>query len=528
MTLARASGSLTRPWGLAKAELDGIFGDAQRSSETYFWTVTFRLYTLTVTVDRSTGDIEVAVSTNLPYDTLAIASLLVTIAITWPSMSTIGVFLAVSCCLIVAAIGLVPGLYHFQWLHHRVPEIYSTDTTWITPTVALPVIGVLVSMWAITPSLLFRALTLLIATFLLVITLYAVGWVPESLRRQQIVLAFAFFSGLPLLVTVGNLGLVSHAAQLVTPRQLTLIVWGLGIHTGVVLIVYSYLCLLFVRNIDKIPNHPVSSLPARIAWFGYFLLLNLASVILTVGLLIDRWWFTSLNIPRAEMVIGHQSLGMPFAEPVVSVAITVLALPLFCVVGLWMVHFYHWTARALNVANRTTRDSTIDAAVPVRIVDTERPLAHVTQILPGRPVIVVSSGLAKSLSDEEFNAVIAHEEYHARNRDPLWNTLSTIFGIAVGGRNVLIASYDYPHVERAADQYAAAQCGPAAVISALRSIERLGTSSTPHAQFADGPYRSRVSALLSAPYRVLFGSVVIANAHATVDERIEYLDRFGD
>jgi Zn-dependent protease with chaperone function len=200
-------------------------------------------------------------------------------------------------------------------------------------------------------------------------------------------------------------------------------------------------------------------------------------------------------------------------------------LPLFCVVGLWGIHFYQRASQAIKVRNNTIRDTDTDAAVPVYLVDTERPLAHATQILPGQSVIVVSSGLKKSLSAEEFKAVIAHEEYHIRNRDPLWNTLASIFGIAVGGRNALIASYDYPQIERAADQYAAEQCSPTAVISALRAIERMETSSTPYAQFAGNSNQPRILELLSAPYRVLFGSVVIANAHATVDERIRYLSQ---
>lgn len=525
MTIARFSGSLTRPWDLAKSELDAVLGETQQDGETCTWSVGFLLYTLTAVANRSTGKIEISVSTELPYNALAVACLLFSIGVAGVGAPTFGIIVAISGCLIVAGIAVLPGLYHFQWLHRQTSEIYTSDTGWITPSVCLPVFGYLVSMWAITASKIFMSLALLMTLFLLGITLYAVGWIPKSLRQQLTALAFAFFSGLPLLVTVGNLGLVNNAAQLVTPQQLSILVWVLVIHTGVIVVVYAYLSLVFVRNIDSVPNSPISSFIARIVWFGYFLILNLASVSMIVGWFTNKWWFSSLEIPLGKIISGHQLLGISFARPVAIVAVLLLMLPLFYIVGLWAIHLYQRVGQTITILKNTTRDATIDAAVPVHVVDTERPMAYVTQLVPGRSVIVVSSGLKKSLSAEEFNSVIAHEEYHIRNQDPLRNTLATLFGIAVGGRNALIASYDYPQIERAADQYAAEKCGPIPVISALRSFERLETNSTPHAQFAATSNHSKVLELLSAPYQVLFGSVVIANAHATVDERIEYLSQ---
>ncbi len=133
----------------------------------------------------------------------------------------------------------------------------------------------------------------------------------------------------------------------------------------------------------------------------------------------------------------------------------------------------------------------------------------------------MSTGLLDELADEEVAAVIAHEEYHVRNGDPRWNLLASLFGLAVGGRNALVVAHDYPRVEREADRYAAREHGTETFVRALRRIERLRATVPPADAHTEAVGSGVLPRILAAPYRVLFGSVVLENAHASTDERIE-------
>ncbi|RQH00083.1 M56 family metallopeptidase [Natrarchaeobius oligotrophus] len=521
MTLARVSGSLTKPWRLVQIELDDVLGTGNDDGESQRWTVDGRLYSLAVTADRSTGDVDVAVSTSLPYTTLAVASLLFATIAAVVGTSAHATAVAFTVCLAVAVAALLPGLYHFQRLYYHVPEIIDVERIRITPSLALPVGGVLVIMWSLAESPLFRGLTLLLAGLLLSTTAYVVGAVPAPLRRQQTVAVFAAFSSLPLLVTTGNVGLVSHVQDQVPTSHLLFLLWALSIHTVVFLGVYAHLCRVFLANVDSFSIEPVSSLSSRAGWFGYVLAFNVATLATLIGLLTDGRWFERFTVPTAEIVSAHGALGVPFPRAITTILVVVLALPLVGLVLLWGLHLVRQVRQLRRIRVATTLDRTVESIVPVRILETDRPLAYVAQVSPWSPVIVLSSGLRDELEPEELAAVVAHEEYHVRNRDPLWNLLASVVGVAVGGRNLLVAAYDYPKVEREADRYAADRYGADALVGALRTIEGLDVSTTDsHAQFGGNPREGSFSWLFAAPYRMLFGSVVVANAHASVDERV--------
>lgn len=524
MTLARVSGSLTRPWGLAQTTLDDALGAGNDDGERRRWTVDGRLYSLAVTADRATGTIDVAVSTSLPYTTLAVAALLFAIIAVGLGTSTYAALFAFTVCFVVASAALVPGLYHFQRLYYHVQEVIDVETLRITPSLAFPVGGVLMILWSLTASPLFRGLTLLLAGLLLSTTAYAVGAVPAPIRRQQTVIVFAAFSGLPLLVTTGNFGLVSHVHDQVPTSHLLFLLWVLCVHTVVFVGVYAYLCRVFLANADSISNEPVSSLSSRAGWFGYVLVFNVATLAVLVGVLTDGWWFDRLTFPTAAIVAANDALGVPLPRTTTTALVIFLALPLVGLISMWGLHLFRQVRQFSRIRAATTLDRTVESTVPVRILETDRPLAHVAQVSPWRPVIVLSSGLRDELESEELAAVVAHEEYHVRNRDPLWNLLASLVGVAVGGRNLLVASYDYPKVEREADRYAANRCGTDALVGALRTIERLDVPATDaHARFGDNPEERSLSWLFAAPYRTLFGSVVVANAHASVDERVSLI-----
>jgi Zn-dependent protease with chaperone function len=105
----------------------------------------------------------------------------------------------------------------------------------------------------------------------------------------------------------------------------------------------------------------------------------------------------------------------------------------------------------------------------------------------------------------------------------------------------LLAFYDYPTIERAADTYASEVVDTNATVSALRRLEALrDDESFPLAgalvsEAAVEKPRPGETVLLTssiltnlrlyvtAPYRLLFGSVLLQRAHGSVDERIARL-----
>ena len=119
------------------------------------------------------------------------------------------------------------------------------------------------------------------------------------------------------------------------------------------------------------------------------------------------------------------------------------------------------------------REQAIGATV-VRLFEHPSALAFCAGLV--RPRIYVSAGAVEALSADELSAVVAHEEHHARQRDPL-----RMFAVRVLADGLFFA----PALQRLADRYAAlaelaadraavrAQRGDAASLaSAMLAFER--------------------------------------------------------
>lgn len=163
--------------------------------------------------------------------------------------------------------------------------------------------------------------------------------------------------------------------------------------------------------------------------------------------------------------------------------------------------------------------------------------------------IVIRQDVLDTLPPAALDAVVLHEYYHLQNRDLQVNALATVLTILAGGRNALLAFYDYPAVERAADQFAARHVGTDAVITAIRLMEQYAmaastprvTSGSPgfteptdpdYAETTTGRMtftkavrrvRRGLVVSLTAPYMLYFGRVLFDTARPTPDERIATL-----
>jgi len=218
----------------------------------------------------------------------------------------------------------------------------------------------------------------------------------------------------------------------------------------------------------------------------------------------------------------------------------------------WLVHLggsvgSRWAALARSEPLQATGAAPGDGAadhgdplpVPVRVVPTNRPLVRPVAVaglwrgvLVGRPVVA-------TLEPGELRAVVAHEAHHLEGRDLTAAAVATLAGLGFGGRNALLAFYDYAAAERAADERAARTVGAGVTVRALRRLEALQSRSVGH-RGADAAGDSSCGAwastrrlrtawrVLRAPYDLFFGRVLLDAAHRSVDERIRYLSDIDD
>lgn len=190
----------------------------------------------------------------------------------------------------------------------------------------------------------------------------------------------------------------------------------------------------------------------------------------------------------------------------------------------------------------------------VAVADTQLQNAFATGRSQDSSVVCVTTGLMKSLDDEELEAVIAHEVAHIKNRDVIVMTvaglITMITGIIIrysfflnpthgrGGEKgaaafaiifvVSILTYIVGYVliralsryrEHAADRGAAKITGnPTALAEALRKIDD-SMDSTPDEDLRDA---RGVSALMVSPVKSKISSLL--STHPETEERIERLN----
>jgi Zn-dependent protease with chaperone function len=149
---------------------------------------------------------------------------------------------------------------------------------------------------------------------------------------------------------------------------------------------------------------------------------------------------------------------------------------------IWMVCSAAWTVYSASRAGRRVRRMVLASGrpmghvggFPVWEVDDRAVVAFSAGVL--RPLIVVSSGLRASLSPEEYEAVLAHEQGHASARDNL-----TLLLVRVVGRAFCFFPGLRPAVrglrsalEIAADAYAGERTGdPLLVAGSVTRVARL-------------------------------------------------------
>ena len=82
----------------------------------------------------------------------------------------------------------------------------------------------------------------------------------------------------------------------------------------------------------------------------------------------------------------------------------------------------------------------------LQIIDSPALNAYASGLREGQYVVAVTTGLVQALSDDELEAVLAHELTHIRNRDTQLMVIAVIFaGIFAFFGDLLICGWDFPY-----------------------------------------------------------------------------------
>lgn len=124
------------------------------------------------------------------------------------------------------------------------------------------------------------------------------------------------------------------------------------------------------------------------------------------------------------------------------------------------------------------------------------------------------------------------------------NSLASLLSLGLGGRNTLVMFYNYPEVEKQADDFASETVGPRPLQRAIDKIDIKRQQATEsHPLWGESGFTAlgtfepgeritlvrrlfrTLKAYIEAPGKLLFGRVLLDTAHLPPQERIRRLKR---
>ncbi|MDZ7688638.1 MAG: M56 family metallopeptidase [Halobacteriales archaeon] len=299
------------------------------------------------------------------------------------------------------------------------------------------------------------------------------------------------------------------------------------------LYLFLYFCGYIVITLRESPVSSLGSLPVRLGFllmysFVYSVLLI---AIFAVAVVIFEGITGFYPYAASEETVrtgneGYQLLDSIFSFlPVFpprfySILLLLTVTSHIVLVGMsWILHLCRtvWIRLKLLRSERLSEYSEdlseLGSDYPVLVVESDSRFCHSLAVFGFLKYIVVSEGTLERLSKRELKAMLAHERYHLENYDPIVNMLASVFAIFLGGRNSLLAFYNYPRIEEKADDYAVERTSLDDVKNAIGKMRRKN---------------QREVRLFLAPYEVFFGSFLFEVSHRDPDKRIKRLkEKYG-
>jgi Zn-dependent protease with chaperone function len=553
----RETYELRAPAELVAGVLEDQFGTPLTDGHAKTWSTSqgWGLYDYDVRLDLSAGKVTTTISISEWFPILALSSLLALVLVLTtpvPPSVHLGLIWTYGAVAFVPVAHLWPGVTKSPSLGDRATAVSRELTPYAAPAY-VTVVGL---QWAalrpVNPDPVVDVLSvvLLLVGGGIYYNSHQFGDVAPEITALSIPL-----SGLlPPLISAGNLVI---ARTVLTNPDTNWIGVGLllacSLSFTVAFVVY---CQTALRSFAQARFAPLGSPLTRTIGLVLYLGLNavlLASIGLAVGFLATGLITDPTTAAGQEVALAYETLDTAF-QPLpffrsraYSIGFYVVLLyPLLTLGFAWLYYVVTGLASRLIIFYQAEELSVaefpIDLRYTVYVTDRDDLLARPMSFGFGLyQAIVVGSTVVDHLDENELAAVLAHESYHLRNRDLVVSSLATFASFAFGGRNGLLAFYDYPRIERAADTYASEVVSASAMVRALRRLEALrDDESFPLAgalvsEAAVEKPRPGETVLLTssiltnlrlyvtAPYRLLFGSVLLQRAHGSVDERIARL-----
>ena len=175
-------------------------------------------------------------------------------------------------------------------------------------------------------------------------------------------------------------------------------------------------------------ENPAAIAASRVALAEALLgLLGLASLAFVFLRLFETWRVSPHLVSHNRIAILGQTLSYPVANAA-AVIVLVLALLGAVVMAMMILGAARELAAARRLARRLAARShpALDGAL---VIDDERPHAFCAGFL--RPRVYVTSGALAILDAPALDAVLLHEQHHARRRDPLRQATSRVMARAM-------------------------------------------------------------------------------------------------
>jgi Zn-dependent protease with chaperone function len=548
------------------------------------WTVTFvpRLVWATVALDFETGRISITAYAHVGVRYLCWALLILFPAIflarsaeAIPFLSALFPYFAVGATVLLLTTLADPETYSLT----AVPGTLIDQE--MTPTAFLIVFPALILLWhrlrSQVPAVLIDTGLLLFAG-ILIFQMYStrperpssIGPAVQQLQIPGLATLFLLYpiiiffltiylSSLPSIETSTEVDLLLYTSQFVLiPLSVFVLITATFVRSA-----RTYLQSLAHSRLEPITS-PLHRYAVLVAYLIASLITGIAALfavtitwytITSSTLLVDRL-FAVINLPLEPITEGYTATGAYFSgwplfptSVYTAVFYTILLSPIYLFMLGWLYSITTELAtkyRLLTTAGQWNGDSAIvpeDITVLIPNQDGGLGTRPMSLFFGRRNYIIVDQKVIETLSEDELNAIFAHEVYHFKNRDLVFNAIASLFAVFLGGRNALLTFYDYPAVEREADQYAATQVGRQPLINAISKLK--SRQIMEHGISVGGPdfvpesskqvaeedslvVRIRntvndVQALYAAPYHLFFGRVLLDAAHLDKNERIDII-----
>ena len=220
--------------------------------------------------------------------------------------------------------------------------------------------------------------------------------------------------------------------------------------------------------------------------------------------------------------------------------------PLIIILGMWLHSLTNENLVKYRVLKHSETLEKLDQNIEVRVVPTGPPIQTMTVLLGAKQYIIVNKELVERTEEGELEALVTHEAYHLQNRDLLMNTFAALTGLLFGGKNALLALYDYPSREREADRKAVEKTSSGELINAIHESYELLSEDNLHPgtqnpeQLANRGLKKMLEEgilksvkkdtinlyhWLLRTYAVFFGNVLLSKAHLDKEDRIQYINQ---